>query len=497
MEMLAMSVTLEELGPGIAGLNVLVIGDAMLDVYLSGVSHRLCQEAPVPIVDVTARLDAPGGAGNCAANVAALGAKVSLLAVTGNECDGELLLRQLDDAGVRVDDVLLSPARRTLSKSRVLCDNHLIVRFDQGTTTAIDGETERLVLARLERLFPTVDAVIVSDYRYGVLTPAVIDRLAQLQRQSPRTLVVDSKTLPAYRHVGMTACKPNYRETLQLLGAPRKAAGPRRWHALLSEGDRILELTGAQVAAVSLDCEGALFFERGRPVHRTYAQAAPQERAAGAGDTFLSTLALALAAGAETPVAADLAAAAAAVVVAKHHTATCSWNELKHRYEGQCRPGMEWTRLQELLKEYRRQGRQIVLTNGCFDILHRGHITYLEQAKQLGDVLIVGVNTDESIHRLKGPARPINSLADRVGVLQGLSSVDHVFAFDEDTPHELIRVIEPDVFVKGGDYTRETLPEAELVEQLGGTIKILPFVADRSTTSIISRICRTYAPVTE
>jgi D-beta-D-heptose 7-phosphate kinase/D-beta-D-heptose 1-phosphate adenosyltransferase len=487
-----MPVKFAELGAKISRLRVLVIGDAMLDSYFSGASQRLCQEAPVPIVDVANRLDMPGGAGNCAANVAALGAKVTLLAVAGADCEGELLRERLQACGVPTDDVLLDPERQTLFKARVLCDHHLVVRFDQGTKTPLREPMERQVLARLTALFDAVDLVIVSDYSYGVLTPAVIERLAQLQRKTPKTLLVDAKQLPLYRHVGMTACKPNYHETLKLLGLVR-CEGKRRSEALLPEGERVLAHTGAQLVAVTLDREGALFFERGRAPLRTYAQGAPQTQAAGAGDTFLCALGLALAAGADTAVASECASAAAAVAVAKPHTALCSWQELLPRLAGEHGPSAELSRLLPLLASYRRDQKQIVLTNGCFDLLHRGHIAYLEQAKRLGDVLIVGVNTDASIRRLKGPTRPINSLADRMEVLQGLSSVDHTIAFDEDTPHALIRAIRPDVFVKGGDYTRQSLPEAELVESLGGTVRLLPFVADRSTSSIISRICRVHA----
>jgi D-beta-D-heptose 7-phosphate kinase/D-beta-D-heptose 1-phosphate adenosyltransferase len=185
---------------------------------------------------------------------------------------------------------------------------------------------------------------------------------------------------------------------------------------------------------------------------------------------------------------AEVAAAAAAVVVEKPFTATCSLDELAARITGEPIHRNDLAALQAAVNEYRNRGRRVVFTNGCFDILHRGHIAYLEQARRLGDVLIVGVNTDDSIRRLKGPTRPINSLVDRIRVLSALSSVNHVISFDDDTPHRLIEAIRPDIFVKGGDYTRATLPEASLVERYGGAVKILPFVADRSTSGMIHRI---------
>jgi D-beta-D-heptose 7-phosphate kinase / D-beta-D-heptose 1-phosphate adenosyltransferase len=211
----------------------------------------------------------------------------------------------------------------------------------------------------------------------------------------------------------------------------------------------------------------------------------------------LSTLAAALAVGLATPAAAELASAAAAVVVGKSYTATCSKEELQEQLAGRQRPQDSLRRLLPILDEYRRRNRRIVLTSGCFDILHRGHVTYLSQARRLGDVLVVGVNADDSIRRLKGPGRPINNLADRMSMLAALSGVDHVVSFEEDTPHQLIEAVRPDVFVKGGDYTRATLPEADLVEQLGGAVKIIPFAFDRSTTRIIEHICQAYGGQTE
>lgn len=473
-------------------LRALVIGDVMLDSYLSGPSRRLCQEAPVPIVDVADRIDVPGGAANCAVNLARLGARVDLVGVTGEDCEGELLREQLVDAGVATRRLAASSDRRTLSKCRVLCDNHLVVRFDQGSTGAIDPESEAMMCKQLREAYTQADVVIVSDYGYGTATPKVIETLARLQRARPRVLAVDAKNLPVYRRIGMTFCKPNFVETMNLLGRTATPHGHRRWETLLPEGQQVLQLTGARIVAVTLDREGSLIFEQGQDAYRTFARTAPQKHTAGAGDTFLCTFALALAAGGAAPVAAELASTAASVVVGKNHTATCSAEELKHGLADE--PWQRWdsAHLLPALAEHRRHQRQIVLTNGCFDILHRGHITYLEQARRLGDVLVVGVNTDESIRRLKGSGRPINSLADRMRVLAALSCVDHVVFFDEDTPHRLIEAVRPDVFVKGGDYTRATLPEAELVERLGGTVKILPFMSDRSTTGIIARICRAY-----
>ncbi len=239
---------------------------------------------------------------------------------------------------------------------------------------------------------------------------------------------------------------------------------------------------------MTLDADGVLVLERGRPAHRAYARAVPNARVNGAGDTFVAAFTLALAAGAHTPAAAELASAAAGVVVAKEGTAVCSAAELRESLVAEAKVVADAERLAARLALHRAQGRRVVFTNGCFDLLHRGHITYLNQAKTLGEVLVVAVNSDTSVRRLKGPRRPILPLEDRMQVLSALSCVDYIIPFEEDTPERLIRLLRPDVFVKGGDYRRETLPEAPLVEAQGGVVKILPYLLDRSTSGIIERI---------
>ena len=477
-----------------ADLTVLVVGDAMLDSYIHGTAGTLSREAPVPVVNVRERRDVPGGAANAAANVRRLGGSAILLSAVGDDPEGALLREALAASGIASDQVLVQAERRTLAKHRVLAESQMLVRFDQGTTEPMAADAENALVGALTRLFRRSDAVVVSDYGYGVLTPRVIHTLGELQAAAPRAIVVDSKNLRAYRDAGVTAVKPNYQEALALLRATGLAVDADRGDAIAAEGERILDVTGAQIAAVTLDSEGAVVIERGRPPYRTYAKRASGSTSIGAGDTFVATLALALAAGAHTPAAADLASAAAAIVVAKEGTTCCSAAELReHLVAGEKRI-LDLDRLLALAESYREQGRRVVFTNGCFDILHRGHITYLSRAKALGDLLVVGVNSDDSVRRLKGSERPINSIDDRVEVLAALSCVDQIVVFDEDTPADLIRTLRPDVYVKGGDYTRETLPEAPLVESLGGKVRILPYVEDQSTTSVIARIRRLDEP---
>jgi D-beta-D-heptose 7-phosphate kinase/D-beta-D-heptose 1-phosphate adenosyltransferase len=322
----------------------------------------------------------------------------------------------------------------------------------------------------------------------------VLARLRELQATTPKPLVVDARDLRRYRRLEATAVKPNYAEAIGLLGEPDQRGTKLRVAQIAANGERLLDVTGATIVAVTIDAEGVMVFERDAPPYRTYCRPRTDAQAAGGGDTFVATLALALASGAATPEATELASTAAAIVVGQPGTATCSADELigALSVSGKRVEGVD--DLRRRADAYRAQGRRIVFTNGCFDILHRGHVTYLDRAKGLGDVLIVAVNTDASVSRLKGPGRPINSLDDRLMVLEALSCVDNVVAFDSDTPERLIEAVRPDVFAKGGDYSRESLPEADLVERLGGSVQILPLVDDRSTTGIIRR-ARTAEPV--
>ena len=471
-----------------SALSVVVVGEAILDIYLRGATQRLCREAPVPVVDLSGRDFCAGGAANTAVNFARLGAAVRLLSVVGDDLQGAILRRCLIDGGVDISGLVVDGARETMAKHRVIADSQLLVRFDVGSRERPDGEVEGRLIGQLKEAFADADAIAVSDYGYGVVSPAVIRTLRELQQSHPRVLVVDSKHLRSYRQVGVTAVKPNYAEAVALLGLRPAEGAEDRAQQVVRHGQRVLELTGANLAMVTLVSDGAVAFERGRAPYRTYARPASHARAAGAGDTFVAALTAALAAGAHTAAACELASAAAAIVVGREGTTTCSQHELREHFSLSDKLIEERERLIARVALYRQQGRRVVFTNGCFDILHGGHITYLNRAKALGDVLVIGLNSDGSIKRLKGPARPINPLPERAQVLSALSCVDHIVPFDEDTPEELIRAVRPDVFVKGGDYTRARLPEADTVEKLGGRVEILPYVANRSTTGIIERI---------
>ncbi|HXG39986.1 MAG TPA: D-glycero-beta-D-manno-heptose 1-phosphate adenylyltransferase [Candidatus Limnocylindrales bacterium] len=474
--------------PAFRSVRVGVVGEAMLDSYFHGEAERLSREAPVPIVTLGRRVDAPGGAANAAVNVAALGGRVRFVSVVGADEEAERLRDELRARGVGDAGLLTRADRATLAKCRILAGGQMLLRLDSGTTAPLDPATEDELIGHLDQLHRGSDALIVSDYGYGILTERLVARIGELQAAAPRTLVVDARDLTRYRRVGATAVKPNYGEAVRLLGEREVAEGRVRASQIGAQGGRLVAVTGARIVAVTLDTEGALVFERDQPAYRVYARPRSHSRAAGAGDTFVAALTLGLAAGLGTTASAELASAAAAIVVEKDGTACCSADELEAVLTSGGKRIDDLERLRSRVALYREQGRRIVFTNGCFDILHRGHITYLNRAKALGDVLVVGVNSDASVRRLKGPGRPINGLDDRLEVLEALSCVDHVVPFDADTPGELIRIVRPDVFAKGGDYRRETLPEAPLVESLGGSVQILPYLEDRSTSGVIARV---------
>jgi D-beta-D-heptose 7-phosphate kinase/D-beta-D-heptose 1-phosphate adenosyltransferase len=468
------------------GLRVLVVGEAMLDTYLEGTTGRLCREAPVPVVNLSRRRDLPGGAANTAMNLHALGADVTLLSVVGADMEGEILRETLESAGLSTGNVLATPLRRTLAKHRVVADCQIVVRFDQGSTHPLDVETEAAILRRLDQLVPAQDAILVSDYSYGLLSPAVVARLGQLRSAGEQVLVADSRRLESYRSLRCTAVKPNWEETCALLGCPEGSED--RASLVQASARRLLDVTGASAVAVTLDRDGALLLQRKQPAYPVRAPHHRHASVAGAGDTFSAALTLSLAAGAVPERAVDVASAAAAIAVSKEGTACCSLSELRQALAGGDKYVTDLALLASWREASRREGRTVVFTNGCFDILHSGHIAYLNQAREQGDLLVVGLNTDDSIRRLKGAGRPINTLEDRARVLEALTCVDYVVPFAEDTPAEIIRALRPDVFAKGGDYTETTLPEAPLVRELGGRIAIMPYVEDYSTTRVIDRM---------
>lgn len=473
-------------------LRVAVLGDAILDSWLSGRSTRLCPEAPVPVVDVTDSVHVPGGAANTAANLVAMGAAVRLVSAVGDDAAGTALLAALHAAGVDTEPVIRVVGRPTVTKSRVLVGDQLMLRVDQGRPEPLDATAIGRLLAAARAAVQDCEALVVCDYGTGILGAELIALLGELRERVP-LLAVDAHHPDRWRALRPDLITPNAAEAAAVLGV---ALPPHDRIAVLRENRAALHrVTGAKAVVVTADREGALLFVGSQPEHRTWARAAPDHHAAGAGDTFVSALTLAAGSGLALATAVEFAQAAADVVTGRPGTAVCTAAELAHHLGASHDRAEAAERLAQLVAEHRAAGRRIVFTNGCFDVLHRGHVTYLNQARQLGDVLVVAVNGDASVRRLKGESRPVNLQADRAALLAALSCVDHVTIFEEDTPARLLRQLRPEVYVKGGDYTAHMLPEAAVVTAYGGSVRILDYVPEHSTTTLIDRI-RAGSPTT-
>jgi len=486
------------------GLRVLVIGDAMLDTYLEGTASRLCREGPVPVVRKTGEYCVPGGAANTAANLRALEAVVFFLSIVGRDTAGTRLRSALLVQGVDDRWIVEDESANTLHKLRIQADGQYVVRFDEDAQYH-SKEIQEQVLAKLKETFIHCDLVVVSDYGYGSISDELIEQLKILHSLHPCPLLVDAKNLYRFRNVGATVVTPNYLEARLLVEHGRIAEPSVSKIGIdLSEvehvGRRLLTMIDAEHAAITLAGDGVFLMNRQGITQHIPTHPIIQANDVGAGDSFAAAMALALAAGGSIEESAQIAVDAARIAITKRGTAVVSFQELLQKVSLRdnarlsptsvteaCSPEII-SRLTEQLGEERLRGKTIVFTNGVFDILHAGHVQFLRQAKELGDVLIVGVNSDRSTQRLKGKRHPINSERDRMALVAALDPVDHVVLFDEDIPTELIRALCPDIHVKGGDYTDEFLPEAESVREVGGRIMILPLAGSLSTTSVIKRI---------
>lgn len=446
--------------------RILVLGDVLLDRWCEGGAERLCREGPVPVLDVARVIDAPGGAGNTAMNLAALGADVHLVGVAADDEAGAALTACFDRAGISTEGLVRQPGRSTSVKSRMLAADHLLLRVDSCRTAEEDEAQE--VSTRALAALRGADAVVVCDYGLGAL--AALDRAAM--RRDAKALIVDARHFGDWASLKADVATPNAQEAAELLGEPEPRGDHRRAWA---EGHarELGSATGAAHTLVTLDKEGTVLLGPPGAVHATSARPAPEQNAVGAGDTFVAGLAYALAVGLPVEVAADVGQAAADVVVGLPGTSTCTAERLAAALRKE--PTRRVTSLAaacEAAAGARRAGRPVVLTNGVFDGLHRGHTAFLEEAARMGGLLVVGVNSDESAHRLHG-APPAVAEDDRAAVVAALASVDHAVVFDSDTAAPLIEALAPDVYVKGGDYLPGMLAEAGAVEAVGGRLETL------------------------
>jgi D-beta-D-heptose 7-phosphate kinase/D-beta-D-heptose 1-phosphate adenosyltransferase len=476
---------------------IMVIGDVMLDGWWNGNIERLCREAPAPVVDVTTREFAPGGAANTAMNLAALGARVSVAGIIGTDDAGVTLRKKLVAAGIDVRHLYDHPSMVTTTKIRISSGGQVMLRIDDSAT-AVPEEALAALAASVRAAVELQEAVLVCDYGTGVLADPVRGGLiaalsvrgadgAEAAAASRPLTVIDAHDPRPWARLQPDLVTPNAQEAARILDL-RLPDGAGRVEAVTRHREALLEATGARAVVVTLDRDGTVLFSAGGGSHRTWARPAAEKQASGAGDTFVAALTLARSAGLPLTASLDLAQAAADVVVHQPGTSVCSTAQLSRHLESFADTALSAEELIRQVEAHRSQGQRIVLTNGCFDVLHSGHTRYLNQAKQLGDVLVVALNSDESVRRLKGPGRPINAVADRAAVIAALSCVDYVTVFDTPTAIPLIQQLRPEVYAKGGDYTPEMLEETKSVEDYGGRVAILDYVAERSTTAVVRRI---------
>lgn len=460
--------------------RVLVVGDLMLDRYWHGNTSRVSPEAPVPVVDVKHIEDRPGGAGNVALNIAALGSAAVIAGLVGRDEAAESLGQRLLAANI-LCRLQVSETHPTITKLRVISRHQQLLRLD--FEDAFTPEDARLLSEVALAAMAEAKALVLSDYAKGALQDP--QPLIQAARKQGIPVLVDPKGTDFRRYRGATLLTPNLQEFEAVVG---------RCHSeqeLVDKAQALMHELELQALLVTRGENGMSLIRPGEPELHLPARAMEVFDVTGAGDTVISVLAAALAAGDEMPNAVALANLAAGIVVGKLGTAAISAPELRRavqREQGSERGALSVDQLALVMEDARAHGERVVFTNGCFDIIHAGHVGYLEQARQLGDRLVVAVNSDASVSRLKGPGRPINPQDRRMAVLAGLEAVDWVVCFNDDTPESLLEVLKPDILAKGGDYDKEGVVGWEIVESYGGEVKVLSFFDDCSTTAIVDKV---------
>lgn len=466
--------------PDFSRATVLVVGDVMVDRYWHGAASRISPEAPVPVVKINHIVECPGGAANVAMNIASLNVASHLVGVTGMDDAARVLNQTLAKQKIKCDFVML-PDQPTIVKLRVLSRHQQLIRLDfEGEFHRVDSQS---LQKRITDVLSQIGAMVLSDYGKGAL--ADVQTMITLAREANIPVLVDPKGTDFNRYRGATLLTPNLSEFEAVAG---KCADEAH---LITRGMQLMADLSLAALLITRSERGMTLLQPGRKPLHLPTQAQEVFDVTGAGDTVIGVLAAALAAGESLEQGCFLANAAAGIVVGKIGTSAVSTEELENAICADPETGfgvMNETQLKAAVKQARQRGEKVVMTNGCFDILHAGHVAYLERARQLGKRLIVAVNSDASVRRLKGDNRPINSLNNRLKVLSALKAVDWVVVFEEDTPQRLIAAVLPDLLVKGGDYQPGEIAGSQQVWANGGEVRVLNFEEGISTTNIINSI---------
>ena len=473
----------------LSGVTVLCVGDLMLDEFVYGDVSRISPEAPTPVIAVKRTELMIGGAGNVARNLVALGARCIFVGAVGDDEAGSALTKALGTHPLIEFHLVIDGKRQTTRKVRFVSEHHSthLLRADWETPSAVDAGSEDALIGHVIKAMPRVGAVVLSDYAKGALTPRVIRAVIDAANERGKPVIVDPKGRDYGIYRGATLITPNRQE---LADATRRAAGTD--DEIAAAASELRDALGTQAVLVTRSEAGMSLVGKGAPVH-VPAYPVRVRDVSGAGDTVVAVVSAMLAMQADFEAAMRAANAAAAVVVGKRGTATASVAELRSRILPAATLAPEekivfdWNLLDDHMSDWRKQGLRVGFTNGCFDLLHPGHVKLLAGARATCDRLVVGLNGDGSVTRLKGPGRPVQPVQARAEVLAALEAVDLVAVFEEDTPERLIARVKPTVLVKGADYTREQVVGREIVEALGGEIILIDLVPGHSTSSMVER----------
>ncbi len=473
--------------------KVLVIGDLILDEYIWGSVNRISPEAPVPILETKSEDLTLGGAANVANNLVVLGCEVTLVGAIGQDEKGDRLLELIEDRKINSDGIFRFVHRPTTSKMRVIAHNQQILRIDKEDNRPITEKTENKIIQFLEKTLPKVDGIICSDYQKGILTEEVVRKLIHRAQQLKKPVIVDPKSSDFSLYKGATILTPNLKEVER--SVPIKINSQED---LGRAAEYLLNLTKAEALLVTRGKDGmTLYQNREKPVDIA-TEAREVFDVTGAGDTVVSVFAMAAFSGFEFEAAAWLSNMAASIVVAKVGTAVVTRNEINEVLQEEMfrstQTVLQIYDVKKIVDLAKSMGKTVVFTNGCFDIIHGGHIEFLEKAKALGDILILGLNSDKSVRGLKGEGRPIKSQDERANILSALKYVNYITIFDEETPENLISQIRPDILVKGDDYKVDEVVGREIVEGYGARVELIPIVKGLSTTNTVEQILNKHRP---
>lgn len=467
--------------------RLLVVGDLMLDEYLWGEVDRISPEAPVQVVAIQKEDFALGGAGNVVNNAVALGAKVSVVGVIGTGRNGRLLLKRFNELGVDTAGIIQEPDRATTQKTRIIAANQHVLRIDRETKQDISGPTlDKMIRFILDKM-PDIDVVLISDYGKGLITKNLLSKVTASAKKYKKMIIVDPKGLDFSKYLGVSLLTPNKKEAALASGVEINNES-----SLEKAANKFLENLSLDNLLITCGKDGMVLFEKNKEPFRVKAEARQVFDVSGAGDTVLAVFGLAVASGASIHNSVAIANTAAGIVVGKVGTATVSRQELasaiKTDDHGLPAKYKDLFELPALVEDLKKKGKRLVLTNGCFDLLHAGHIMLFSASKQLGDILIVAIDDDESVKKLKGSGRPVLNAKERSRILSALDAVDYVVVFSSHELKKLIEIIQPDVLTKGSNYTSKEVFGRELVEKYGGRVKLIPVTENISSTRIINNI---------